>query len=169
MSHWRLDGLATWRAALAAPEITAATAGRLTAALRDTAVRDAVIVSLVPNQGTVAEDSLTMGATPNGAISKALDTIMSPTNGVMMDPETADAAKSVLTAVTAHTGEAASTTLLGFLAWWQNDGPRAGVLIDRALTTDPDYRFAHLLNDSLASGMAPGWIRRGIPDLGMSL
>jgi len=53
-------------------------------------------------------------------------------------------------------------TLLALLAWWQADGTRAGVLLDRALEADPAHRLAQLLNDALAGGLAPGWVRRPV-------
>ena len=52
-------------------------------------------------------------------------------------------------------------TLLALLAWWQADGARAGLLLERALEEDPDHRLAQILDRTLRrSSMPPGWVRR---------
>jgi hypothetical protein len=65
--------------------------------------------------------------------------------------------------VVAHSARRAqgpALPLLGMLAWWQGDGARGSVLVDRALRCEPGYRLALLVDQALATGMPPGWIRR---------
>ena len=55
---------------------------------------------------------------------------------------------------------AAALTLLALLSWWQSEATRARALNDRALELDPEHRLARLLDDALATGLRPGWVRR---------
>jgi hypothetical protein len=170
VARWRLEQLALWRrlvaGATAAPGVGPAPAllGRLEAGLADRRVRDAVLVALLPGTGTLAERALTRaGLDEDGEVRDAV--------GRLVDPATADApgddvrpAESVLEAVVAHgrrRGQAPALTLLGLLAWWRGDGARGGLLVDRALTDEPDYRLARLLRGALDAGLAPGWVTRG--------
>jgi len=49
--------------------------------------------------------------------------------------------------------------LLALLAWWRGDGARAEVLLARAFESGPAYRLAHLIDDAVAQGVPPGWVR----------
>lgn len=144
-----------------APGVLAPTrTGRLLAALDDVLVRDAVLLSFVEGNERI-EDRLVAGDT-GPAIGDALATITDPELGRRPDPVRSAAARSVLEHAAAHAARglhAPSLTLLAVLAWWEGDGARAGVLVDRALLAEPGYRLAHLVDQALRSGMPPGWVR----------
>ena len=134
--------------------------GRLLAALEDVLVRDAVLLSFVEGNERI-EDRLVAGET-GPAIGQALATITDPELGRRPDPVRAAAARTVLEHLVAHAARgshAPALTLLAVLAWWEGDGARAGVLVDRALLADRDHRLAHLVDQALRSGMPPGWVR----------
>lgn len=147
-------GPATWEA----PEATVV--GRIRAALDDVLVRDAVMVGFVPGtdqvaDGLIAEDA---GADVGGALRAIVD----PEVGRAPDPVLHAAARAVLEDVVAHTvrrSQAPALTLLAVLAWWEGDGARAGVLVERALAVSPGYRLAVLIEETLRAGMPPGWLR----------
>lgn len=175
--RWRQASLQQWRAALGAaarrsrddapaagarvpgPGPGAPGLGRLLAALDDVLVRDAVLVSLVPGQGLTADRLL---VDPGSAqVGDALGLIVDPGRGLPPDPGTACAARDVLERLLAHApgdGHAPTLTLLGVLSWWEGDGARAAVLLERALRAHPGYRLAALVGDALAHGMPPGWL-----------
>ncbi|MGN9912700.1 DUF4192 domain-containing protein [Phytohabitans sp. LJ34] len=50
----------------------------------------------------------------------------------------------------------APASLLAFTAWRLGNGALANVAINRALTADPRYPFAHALHELLRSGLPPG-------------
>jgi len=50
---------------------------------------------------------------------------------------------------------AAPATLLGFAAWRNGDGTRAAIALQRALTADPGYHLAELLDQTLRLGVSP--------------
>ncbi|MEV4481821.1 DUF4192 domain-containing protein [Micromonospora coxensis] len=56
---------------------------------------------------------------------------------------------------------AAPATLLAFTAWRQGQGALAAVALDRALTADPDYRLALIIDSALRHAVPPtaldGW------------
>lgn len=142
--------------------LPAARAGRLMAALEDVLVRDAVLLSFVPGNDRVAER--VVAGERGASVGRAIAAITDPTCGVRPDPDRAGAARTVLERLVAHAtrGEhAPGLTLLAVLAWWEGDGARAGVLVDRALVADPDHRLAHLVDQALRAGMPPGWVRAG--------
>ena len=136
--------------------------GRLLAALDDVLVRDAALLSCVPGAGRVADRLVAGDRGPD--VGTALAAIVDPVNGQRPDISRTAAARAVLEHAAAHaprTGHAPTLTLLALLAWWEGDGARAGVLVDRALAADPDHHMAVLLSDALAVGMPPGWVARG--------
>lgn len=137
-----------------------AVAGRLLAALQDVLVRDAIVLTLVPGADRVADRVI---AGDCGAdVEMALRVITDPVKGRAPDRERTAAARTVLEYVVAHAGReghAPGLTLLGVLAWWEGDGARAGMLVERALAADPGHRMAVLLEDALRAGMPPGWVR----------
>lgn len=139
-----------------APSLT----GRLLAALDDVLVRDAVLVTFVEGNDRLAERVL---AGERGVdVGVALGPILDPCRGRRPDARRARAARAVLEHLLAHVprdGHPAVSTLLAVLAWWEGDGARAGVCVDRALATDPDYRLAVLVDQALRAGMPPGWVR----------
>lgn len=187
--QWRLRGLEVWRCQVAdvgvaasgpwdaadaagvaplrfgstSPVLPPPTAvGKLLAALDDVLVRDAVLLAFVPGAERVA-DRIVAGDTA-ADVGNALEAIIDPVRGTRPDPERTGPARLVLEHLVAHAprrGHAPTLTLLAVLAWWEGDGARAGVLVDRALAADPDYRLARLVDDALRLGMPPGWVRAG--------
>lgn len=190
LHRWRRDGLRQWHEALAGamaraaaaasagatsgvraltpvtfgaggPLLAAAPTGRLLAALDDVLVRDAVLVSFVAGHDRLAERIV--AGEQGVAIGAALGTILDPARGRRPERGRATAAREVLEHVVAHAPWAAHApglTLLAVLAWWEGDGARAGVLVDRALAADADYRLAVLVDQALRAGMPPGWAAR---------
>lgn len=181
MRRWRAAGLGLWR------ELTAAAAdawsasgdqdpaalrgpcpwvapgatemGRLLAALDDVLVRDAALLSCVVGAERVA-DRLVDGDR-SADVGTALGAIVDPVDGERPDLRRTAAARAVLEHALAHaprSGHAPALTLLALLAWWEGDGARAGVLVERALAADPAHQMALLLDDALAVGMPPGWV-----------
>ncbi|WP_169514136.1 DUF4192 domain-containing protein [Jonesia quinghaiensis] len=51
-------------------------------------------------------------------------------------------------------------TLLALGYWWQGDGARASLHLDKAHQCDATYRLALLLQTVLRAGLAPAWARR---------
>jgi len=96
-------------------------------------------------------------------VGRALRTIIDPVEGRRPDPVVTHPARRVLEQLVAHgprgDGHVPALTLLAVLAWWDGDGARAGVHLDRALAADPAYRLAVLVDDALRLGMPPGWAR----------
>ncbi|WP_186814448.1 DUF4192 domain-containing protein [Actinotalea fermentans] len=181
--RWRRDGLALWRSTLAdvleasggaggsqrlpavfggsVPGVPAPTGtGRLLAALDDVLVRDAVLLTFVEGNERIA-DRLVAGET-GPAIGQGIAAITDPVRGRHPDLRRVAGARAVLEHVAAHATRgrhAPALTLLAVLAWWEGDGARSGVLVDRALDADPEYRLAVLVDEALRTGMPPGWVR----------
>jgi hypothetical protein len=169
LTAWRLESLAAWRQEVAAtlagaPSGGAPALGRLDVALADTRVRDAVLVSLVPGPADLPERSLreAQGSTDE-LVAHAVAGIVDQRRGVRPPPGPTEAHVAVLERVVGHGrrgAQAPACTLLALLAWWQADGARAGLLLERALDEDPDHRLARILDRTLAAAMPPGWVRR---------
>lgn len=186
---WRRAGLALWRAELerAGSELGPepldqdpvgqgaargprawsapgpAVLGRLQGALDDVLVRDAVMLGFVEGTAPVA-DRLIAGDGGQD-VGLALRAIVDPGEGRPPAAGRSAAARALLEAVVAHCSRRAlapAATLLAVLAWWEGDGARAGVLVDRALAAEPEYRLATLIDEALAVGMPPGWLRAGV-------
>jgi hypothetical protein len=174
---WRERSMAAWRTAVAveldaatdverspAQPLCASVLGRIEAALADTRLRDGVLVALVPGTGDLPERSVADDEAATGSeMGDAVAAIIDPRCAV--EPPAAETAAHVrvLEGVVAHgrRGEQSpALTLLALLAWWQGDGARARLLLERALTDDPAYTLAQLLEATLEAAMAPGWIRR---------
>jgi len=170
LARWRAESLAAWRALVAAaagddaePAGRIALLGRVEAGLADRRVRDAMLVAVLPGVGSLPERALAhAGPDEDAELRAAMGTLVDPVAGEPPDG-TARAVESVLADVLAHGcrgAQAPASTLLATVAWWQGDGARASVLLDRALGDDPGYRLAHLLRSALDAGLAPGWARR---------
>jgi hypothetical protein len=184
--RWRREGLELWREAVARADEAYAKGtdggvgatgarwvpcpwkppgpaffGRLLAALDDVLVRDAVVLTCVPGADRVADRVVAGGKGED--VDAALATVVDPVRGSRPDLRRTAAARAVLEQVAAHSGRsghAPALTLLALLAWWEGDGARAGVLVDRALAADPDHRMANLLDHALGACMPPGWVNR---------
>lgn len=139
----------------------AAVLGRLRAALADVLVRDAVLLWFVDGADRVA-DRVVAGDGGGPEVGDALGRIVDPRRGMPPDARRHAAGRALLEQVVGHSSrdvQAPALTLLAVLAWWQGDGARAGLLIDRALSADPSHRLAALIDQTLAAGMPPGWLR----------
>jgi hypothetical protein len=85
-------------------------------------------------------------------------------DGPRPDPRRITAGITVLTAVTALAPKSARPAPLCVLAWlhWAlGRGSVAGILVEKALTIDPDYGFARLLLTMLDAGRLPEWAFEG--------
>ncbi|HUG50284.1 MAG TPA: DUF4192 family protein, partial [Terrimesophilobacter sp.] len=85
-------------------------------------------------------------------------------NGPRPDPRRITAGITVLTAVTARAPKSARPAPLCVLAWlhWAlGRGSVAGILVEQALTIDPNYGFATLLLTMLDAGRLPDWAFEG--------
>lgn len=156
----RPAGLAMWRETVAGSRATPARAGCLAAAMYDVVTRDAVLCTLLPG-GNAAADALAAGEDAEGAVTRALASLIDAQQGIAPDPDLSEPARDLLTYVAAHVDSPAALTLLAVLAWWHGDGATANVHLSAALALDPQYRLARLLSDVLGVGLAPGWVRRG--------
>jgi len=97
------------------------------------------------------------------AVRAALDVLVDPACAREPDEDVAEAVRTLLEQVVAHgRGErqAPALTLLALIAWWEGDGVRAAVLVERALSHDPGHRLAEVLDRALGAGLPPGWMRR---------
>lgn len=152
--------LRRWRAALAA-DGTTDEAGEghgvlvrlLGPALRDGRLRDAVMVTLVPGAGRVADALLA------GAGGDALDTCLR----VVPDQDLLDRGVRLLAAAArvARPGRRAGALgALAWLAWWAGQGTRARLLAERALADQPGHRLALLVEGLLEMAVPPPWALR---------
>ncbi len=124
--------------------------GRQLAALEHAALRDAMMLSLVMEIDSRAVD-----------VDSALDAVCAP-GGCSPDRMSLAHAREVLEATVAHVPQRRAAPALAFLAWlswWEGDGARAGVLVEQTLQADSGYRLGLLLDDVLAAGIPPGWVR----------
>jgi hypothetical protein len=167
---WREESVAAWRAAVELIDGTApargAPWGRLEAGLADRRVRDAVLVALVPGTADLPERCV-RGVVPSpaddAAMGAAMRRIMDGEEGVLPPREACLLHEATLEALVGHgrSGhQAPALTLLAVLAWWRGDGARAQILLDRALTDDPEYRLATMLADLVGAAIGPGWVQR---------
>ncbi|CAL8979210.1 hypothetical protein CELL_03110 [Cellulomonas sp. T2.31MG-18] len=170
LERWRLDSVGAWRRAVAEAgdstvRIGGSALGRLEAGLVDPRVRDAVLVALVPGTGSLPERSVTgarTSAEADAGLADALALVVDPSLGVRPPSGATRIHERALERVVAH-GERGhqepALTLLALLAWWRGDGARAQLLLARAFESDPAYRLAHLIDDAVAQGVPPGWVR----------
>ncbi|MFI2751905.1 DUF4192 domain-containing protein [Cellulomonas sp. P22] len=167
---WREQSLAAWRAAVRAVQdgaepTRAAVLGRIEVGLTDRRVRDAVLVSMVPGTGDLAERSVRSDDPADmRAMGAAVGVIVDPQSAQPPPPGPTAAHVQTLERVVAHgrrDAQAPALTLLAMLAWWQGDGVRASILVAQARAHDPAHRLACLLDDALAAALPPGWVRSG--------
>lgn len=170
LSSWRTESLAAWRALVtstagggAGTSTRIALLGRVEAGLTDRRVRDAVLVACLPDAGSLPERALEhAGPAQDAELRAAIGRLVDPAVGEPPD-DTVRVVRAALEDVVAHGrrgAQAPASTLLATVAWWQGDGARASVMLDRALRDDPAYRLAHLLRTAVDAGLAPGWVRR---------
>jgi hypothetical protein len=107
------------------------------------------------------------GCGPDGVpvgpqIGAVLDSLLSAGGARRPDPVATATAVRVLERVVAHgrvRRQAPARTLLALVAWWTGDGPRASVLVERALRDDPTHGLAHRVRRLVDSGTPPAWVR----------
>jgi hypothetical protein len=174
LADWGAESLDLWRAAArraaaAGPGqpvlLSPVELGKIAAALADTPVRDAVLLSLAP--GTEETALRTARREVDGETDAATGTVMArivdPEQGIPPDEGITRAARHVLEAVVTHVPRnrrAPAYLLLALLAWWHGDGGLAAERVSDALGVDPDYRLALLLRGAIVGGVPPGWVRR---------
>ena len=140
------------------PTVSADEAGRSLAGLVDVGVRDVVVCRWTrwwqslphppasgPDQLESLVHTLTDDATPPDA----------------SDPDVHEAVERLLVdlAVRAEGDNSlAPLTILAMHAWSVGEGAQAGVALERALTTDPTYSLALLVETLLRSGLEPTWV-----------
>jgi len=167
---WRQKAFATWQNALElvadSKTLSAKVLGVIGAALTDTTMRDAVLLSCLPDGLAAAKQVIEKNGTAQQTASDLLA-------GVVGDDDSSDApipppkllirdATTVLEAVAAHASEPSkpgTLTLLAFLAWWTGDGTRANTRVKQALAISPDYPLAVTLAEAVENHLQPGWIR----------
>lgn len=167
VDRWRARTLAAWRAEVAARaggEVgpVPARLGRIEAGLDDRVLRDAVLLTLIPGTGDLAERSMA-ARPPTQEVADALATVVDARAGQVPPAGPTALHVAALEAVVAHGrrhAQAPACTLLALLAWWQGDGARAQLLVERALGDDPGYRLAALLGEALSVATPPGWARQ---------
>lgn len=156
----RADAMSVWARAMggeASPEVF----GRLAGVLSDLRARDGVLVALIP--GTPLPVSVALLTDPtspevDAAVGTAIAKIVDPAAGVLPDDEVTIAAE-ILAQVIAHVDDCTGAwTLWALIAWWGGHGAQAASGIARALTLDPTYRLAALVNRAIEAGMPPGWV-----------
>jgi hypothetical protein len=142
--------LAGWRAALDRPDPDLPVLVRLGAAMTDVRLRDAVMLTLVPDAGSAPEDVLAGRAVP-------LDSLLA------RPPEDAllERARAHLAAAARNCSPRARADLLAVLAWlswWSGDGGRGRLLADLAETTWPGHRLAGMVSVLLRECVPPPWV-----------
>lgn len=174
LAEWGAQSLDLWRSAVRtaagagpgqAPALAPVDLGKIGAALADTPVRDAVLLSLAPGTEETALRTARRQADDDtdAATGAVMARIVDPELGVPPDEELTRAARDVLEAVVTHVPRnrrAPAYVLLAMLAWWHGDGGLAAERVSDALGVDPGYRLALLLRGAVAGGVPPGWVRR---------
>jgi hypothetical protein len=174
LGEWGAESLGLWRSAV---RVAASTRpgqsltlspvdlGKIGAALADTPVRDAVLLSLAPGTEETALRTARreVDVDTDAATGAVMARIVDPEEGVPPDEAVTRAARQVLEAVATHVPRnrrAPAYLLLALVAWWHGDGGLATERVSDALGVDPGYRLALLLRGAIVGGVPPGWVRR---------
>jgi len=162
---WRQKALTAWQKMLKQSaqnkSISPKLLGLIGAALTDTAMRDAILISCLPG-GIAAAKTVVDNPTADQQAAQVLAAVVGDENPKPPDLVQHRAATTTLEAVAAHVSTPSKTaplTLLAFLAWWAGDGTRAATRVGEALAIDPDYRLAVTLAGAIGSHLQPGWIK----------
>ncbi|MEL7978337.1 DUF4192 family protein [Isoptericola sp. F-RaC21] len=147
--------VATWRLILAGmldgPEIYGEMAARLT----DIRVRDAVLLSMIPEVTPEVVNATVEGREDGTAVGRAIAALVHPEQGREPGHAAHDAADA-LAQIIAHVPDSAPAwTLWALVAWWNGSGTAARDALSRA---GQGYRLAELLRQVLAQGVPPGWV-----------
>jgi hypothetical protein len=142
--------LAGWRAALDRAEPDLPVLVRLGAAMADGRLRDAVMLTLVPDAGSAPEDVLAGWSVP-------LDSLLArpPEDDLL---ERARAHLAAAARCSPPRPRADLLAVLAWLAWWSGDGGRARLLADLAEATWPGHRLAGMVSALLRACVPPPWV-----------
>lgn len=161
---WRRRSLALWRDACRATRDGAlpgdAASGRLVAALHDRAVRDAILVTLIPGWRGLAERIAEGRA--DADVQTALGALLSPERGERPRPGIVEPAWDLCSWLATRARPARRApmlTLCALIAWWEGDAAQSAALLARATRSDETYRLALLLECTIGAGIEPGWRR----------
>ncbi len=161
-SAWRQRMLDTWRDALKAQTkdgaVRPSTAGRLAAGLLDTAVRDAVVIDLVPGESAVANR---LCHSDESGVREALARMIGIENPMHPPLERLRAVIKLAEHIAWVCPEARGPAhaLIAIAQWWSGDLDAAGAAVTAALDAEPGYRLAELIAAALTVKMPPGWLR----------
>lgn len=170
LSTWRNSGFGLWnksvRAVVAGSSVAAARAGQLAAAMSDTRVRDAILLTCLPDGDDIARQLLagaeTSAVDVPRALSDVLASVVAPEDALVPDREALVPRIRLLEFVASLSPRKlrpAPLAILALLAWWLGDGGRAGYRITSALRIDPKNQLALLIHTLVEEGVPPGWIR----------
>jgi len=166
---WRQKAFITWQNAV---ELTAQdkaippkVLGVLGAALTDTTMRDAVLLSCLPDGAITANEIIENAKAAHQTAADLMARVVGDDELVPIAPDhqLIRNAAIVLEAVAAHATELRQPgplTLLAFLAWWGGDGTRANARVRQALAITKDYQLASTLAAAIENRLLPGWIRQ---------
>ncbi len=160
--RWRQQRLEAWRAALGDATKgnlpTEADTGKLVAGLRDVAVRDAIVIDLVPGEGSVAESLCVDPSTPG--VREALSVMLLPASALAPQVGALDALERLVAHVAwlCPHDLAPAMTVLGLARWWHGDESGAAHAVALALGDNPRYRLAELIKCAIDAHMPPGWL-----------
>ncbi len=160
--RWRQQRVEAWRTALRAAannELPSdADIGKLAAGLRDVVVRDAIVIDLVPGEGSVA-DSLCVDPSAPG-VREALSVMLLPASAIAPQAGVLDALETLVARVPwlCPHDIAPAMTVLGLARWWHGDESGAAHAVALALADNPRYRLAELIQCAIDAHMPPGWL-----------
>ncbi|HLS24278.1 MAG TPA: DUF4192 domain-containing protein [Beutenbergiaceae bacterium] len=154
---WLTELTSAWDQAMTAAEeplkMSATRLGALQVGLEDRSVRDAVLLSVAT--GTPAVHALGAGA-------DVLAEQVFSHGGAPPEPTRISRACDVvhvLAAAAARGRSAAPWSVIAWLAWYEGNGARADLCLQRALSEDPTHRLAQLIRRAVDHGIPPGWAR----------
>jgi Domain of unknown function (DUF4192) len=144
------------------PELTPAQLARLAVSLTDVDIRDALVAWICPG-------ALTLDLVPDLLRDQMMGVLPEPLRSVgdpELDPGLDPAAHSArcqrlerrLVALCAALPEAWTVpplTVLASFTWWRGDGALTRMALERALSVDPDYRLARLLERMVDLAIRP--------------
>ncbi|MFC7406089.1 DUF4192 domain-containing protein [Georgenia alba] len=151
---WRADMARLWDTSVGT-EPDARTLGRLLAAVEDPLLRDTIVAATM--SGDAAGVGMLVAA---GALGDVLDAPFRPLDSAV------EPALGLAHAVAVHAPDGAGAPalgVLGFIAWWANQGARADVVVRQALAEDPDHRLSCLVAGLLAGAVPPPWVADRVP------
>ncbi|MCB2413852.1 DUF4192 domain-containing protein [Demequina sp. TTPB684] len=160
--RWRTQRLEAWRRAVAAmcegDTPSDAELGKIAAGLRDVVVRDAIVVDMVPGEGSVA-DALCVDPSAAG-VREALAVMLLPASAVAPRPLMVAALEELASVLLWLCPEeiAPAMTLVGLARWWRGDESGAATAVAIALIDEPEYRLAELVKCAIDAHLPPGWL-----------